>query len=145
MGVFERTLNYANGDLPADVAVSATAWTKVWEFQNTDPNSVIYIGGKHGYLYLKLVTVAPADIDGRVRIAIADPNETVVKTVWEGRTQLLDASTTDKTQKLKLDLRKPGAKYLSKIIISMIADTAATLDYDGATNVIYLDCTEVIA
>lgn len=139
----ERTLTYANGALSADVAVSATAWTKIWEFTNEDPNSVIYVGGKHGYFYFKVVTVAPADIDGAVRVAIADPNEIQTQVVWQGRSETLDADVTDKTKKIKLDLRKPGAKYLSKIVIFMIATSASTLDYDGATNAIYLDCTQV--
>lgn len=143
----ERTLTYDDGDLGADVQISLTSWTKVWEFTNNDPNSVIYVGGKHGYFYFKVVTVAPADIDGAIRIAIADPNEIRTEVVWQGRTETLDASVVDKTQKIKLDLRKPGAKYLSKIVIYMISSMAAgatsLLDEDGTTNAIFLDCTQV--
>ena len=145
MPAYERTLLVADFTDVDVVFGAADTWQRIGEFVNDDPNSVVYLGGKHGYFYAIMYddTTDAVEETGEHRFVIADPNEVVRKVVFRCRSELASADAIDKTEKLKLDLRKPGAKYKSKIIWEYQTDAADTIDVSACT--MYLDVTQVIA
>ena len=147
MPTFERTLIYSDGALTANATCSAGIWCLFWQWTNPEPNSITYVGGKHGYIYISTVDEADGVNVGRYRLVVGDPNTMVRKVVWEGRSEMVAADKIDKTEKIKLDLRKPGVKYQSVLQLEFLADGAAeVLDYDDTTNnEIFIDVTQVVA
>ncbi len=73
--------------------------------------------------------------EGTVRIWAADPSESVKTLLWEGRTESLDASTTDPRQMVQIPKSMMRLPQDHRIFIEMKGDSATTVDNTGKIRV----------
>lgn len=79
------------------------------------------------YIDLQSNDGTPVDLDGTVRLVLADPNEINTVVVAEQRTERLRASSSDKTQGYLLGEYPIKAKQDSKLILQFKPDGASAL------------------
>jgi hypothetical protein len=138
---FPRTLGVTNFTT-ADKTLVAGSYSRVGSLtvsaqqEATFGVSTLRSGGSEGEpVYMRFVDDSGADIDGSVRLYIANAQETQRVLVMEERTERLVASTNDRTQAPLLMEFAQNAKEDSLLIIEFRPDSGSnvTFDYD-ATN-----------
>jgi len=104
---FKRT--YTEDDFMAkDVSVLAGKFNKVGEVVVPAQQEVTFGQGvpqqpeNQGYLYIHFQNATPATVEGLVRLAISNANETQITIVYEERTEKLRGSKTDRTLMIPL-------------------------------------------
>lgn len=139
---FPRTLGVTNFTT-ADRTLVAQTYSRVGEIvvsaqqEATFGVSTLRSGGTEGEpIYMRFVDDGGTDIDGSVRLYIANAQETNRVLVMEERTERLIASQNDRTQAPLLMEFAQNAKEDSKLIIEFRPDssTNVTFDHDAANS-----------
>lgn len=142
MQKFRRSLNKTDLGLAA-VTLSTTDFLKIASLvvpaqqQITWGCTEMVAGqpqGAVGYIYLK--TVAPADIDGVIRLALTDANEINSFVVLEERSEKFRASIYDRTLGVLIPEYARRAKQDSKLVIYMKGDAASLINLTNSAIVL---------
>lgn len=125
----------SKGDLlAADVAVSSTQFTEIGRRkipagigEAVGYSSLEGQDSAAGRIYANIMDNAAAPgaaVDGVLRLDIHDPEDHVVRTVWEGRTEKLRATAADPGTHLPLPLTGPGIGESWSLVAKFKADVA---------------------
>lgn len=126
----------------ADVSVSADKWELIGEYVVPAQQQINVGYGNpgeqlnQGTVFIDMEAAAAAgDLDGFVRIQIADANDVVKPNgvVLEERTELLSENPTDRTKQVPLPEYPVAALQDDKIQIWFKSDAAGTVGYDATT------------
>lgn len=139
---FQRVYNKTDFGLTANVTCKAGQWNKL--ASKTVPAQQLLAFGygtetlphSAGRLYAYLQDGVSGEIKGKLRLLISDANELVKTTVYEGRTDILHGSATDKEMMVVLPEFRPMAKEDSKLILEFYSDESSadcTVDYSKTT------------
>lgn len=146
---FLKTLTYGDftGIATADQTVTSGKWNTVGyytvsaqRFATWGQGSIALDPMNQGKVFLDAENTSGVDIDGVVRLVIANANETETKVVLEERTEKLSENSTDMTKWIRMSEYPIKAGEDSKLMIQFKPDTSGTLDC-GET-IIYIDITE---
>ncbi|MHA1864999.1 MAG: hypothetical protein ACTSWZ_00710 [Candidatus Heimdallarchaeaceae archaeon] len=146
---FPKVLTASDG-MSADVDCASGKYTKIWEYTIPAQQSITVGYGlpntnETGRLFIDTEDTSGNDVDGWIRIAVANANETAIDVVFEQRTEILSENATDMTKWVSLPEIKsyPALGRLPKeddrIQILFKPDSACTVDY-GET-IIFLPVT----
>lgn len=159
---FQRVLNISDFDSgTTDVSISATPiWNKIYTLTVPAQQQIAWGFGTargnvdtRGQAYLKVWTQARDDastypletgyIHGKIRLAVANANETDVRIVREERTERFSADASDRSKAVLLEETRPRAGEDSKLLIYYYPDdsVAQTLDQDGTNTQLLMPVT----
>ena len=136
---FKRILNKSDLNLSA-ITLDTSNFLKIGyykvpaQLQATWGSTEMIAGqpqGAVGYIALKTSTLS--DIDGVVRLSIANATETTEIVVMEERTERFRASQYDRTQGVLIPEFSVRAKQDSYLLIKMKGDSAATISVADST------------
>lgn len=137
---YVKTLRHADF-VTSDVSCVAGVWNRVGAY--VVPAGVMLQVGRafDGWCAIIPKDTAGNRWEGKVRLVAANPEETKKIVVLELHTSEI-GSATDKAQKRAVPLTLPVIRSDSKLILEIMPDANATLDYGLST--ILLDCTVYI-
>jgi len=144
IAVHKYQLGYNDGKLSADITLSNSSWTKIWEY-TVKANEGIRLGRlRDGYIYLKVVDSSGNTIHGLFRIVVVSPDGEITKVLYTNTTRAC-GDIADILKKPRLPpLHRYPIRENWKIRIEMKSESAsATIDYDNAGNILALDCLKV--
>ena len=138
---FRRTYTLADFGITANVSIPANVWTKIGTvtvpaqqevtFGANDPVGGSSVAGAPVYLCMD-TTTEDTRVEGKVRFALTNANETNTVVVMEETTQRLRAdSTGDRTKVVLMPEYPMRAREDSKLIIQVYCTSAQTFDYDA--------------
>ena len=118
----------------------AGKWTRIGQF-TIPPQQQIFFGygdpqnwQNQGYMHIALFDNAPLNsvlVDGVVRLRQMNANETFIKVVYEGRTEVLRGDVNDKNKMIPLPLQDHTPKELTvedcRMTIEFMSDNPVTL------------------
>lgn len=79
-----------------------------------------------GRAYLDLNAAGPTDINGIIRFVLQDANQNTILTLWEGRTETLRTSATDRTQQIPFPIKKVRVYEDYRVVMQCNPDANAT-------------------
>jgi len=138
---FPRIYNFTDFTMTADVAAQPSQWNTLGSvtvpaqqeitFGANDPTGGSGVSGRSCYLILG--TSGGSLIEGKVRFALTNANETNTVVVAEERTEKLRADQNDRTKAVLLPEypMRSGEDSKLKILFYPDSATAVTVDYDG--------------
>lgn len=150
MEKFPRTYNLADFGVTANVTLQPSQWAKVGSVTVPAQQKVTFGSGSlgatdsRGQLYIRLCKEpGELNVEGKVRLVLANANETKLVTVVEERSERLRASENDRTQCVLLGEYPMKAQEDSKLIIQIYIDSsvAETFDYDNTSSKILIPVT----
>ena len=130
---FQKTLTEKDFGLTANVAVKSGKWNKIGEFRVPPQQAYRWGYGNpnqpynQGYMYVFIQDATPAEIKGKIRLAVADYNELSITPVYEERSEVLHAATADITKQKALPEQGPVAREDDKLLILFMPDSDATI------------------
>lgn len=136
---FKRTLNKTDMGLTA-TTLSTTQFLQIMAY--TVPaqqvlawgNNEVTNGGVQGAVaYIDMQTVAPADIDGVIRLSITDASGFQKFVIVEERSEKFRASQYDRTQGVLLPESDIKAKQDSILLVEMLGDAADLINIAAST------------
>lgn len=137
---FPRVYTKTDFGLTADVTCQPSIYTKIGEVVVPAGQLVAFgIGGTANGVdtrevaYIDVKDTSDADLNGMIRLRVADPNEVQSWLIAEQRTEKFRASSTDRTTGFLLGESSIKAKEDSKLIIEFKPDgsSAVTVDCDN--------------
>jgi len=145
---FKKTLQYTDftGIATTDQTVTAGKWNTIGTYTVSSQQFATVGYGRindhpenQGKVFIDTEDTSGTDIDGWIRIALANAQETQVVVVLEERTETLSLGESDTRQRLHMPEYPLWAGEDSKILIQFKPDSSGTVD-SGET-IIYIDAT----
>jgi len=139
---FQKTLTEADFGLTGTIAVKADKWNKIGEFKVPPQQAYRWGYGSanlpynQGYMYVLLQYydgTTTTEVRGKIRLAVSDANELRKTVIYEERSDVLHAATSDITKQKALPEQGPTAGEDDKLLIEFMPDS------DG--NLTAADCT----
>jgi len=133
---FPKTLTKEDFGLTSDVAVKAGKWNKIGEFRVPPQQAYRWGYGNpnqpynQGYMYIYLKYndgTNVTEVKGKIRLAVSDYNELRTEPVYEERSEVLHAATSDITKQKALPEQGPLAREDDKLLILFMPDEDATI------------------
>lgn len=145
--ITEADVFQIDGVASASVALVAGQWTKLGElitpagmYRSIGFGTSSAQSDATGRIYCKLNTNTPAEITGRLRIAIFTPQDRNLVTLGEWHSSALDQNATDRSKQLPNPEMRQAIGKDYKFVFEFKADTAGTVT--KADSVIVIDSTE---
>lgn len=147
---FQRIYNIADFGITADVVFAKSMWNKVGAVTVPAQQKVTWghggTGGgvdTRGQAYLKMCIGTTTFAVGKIRLALANANETQIVVVAEERTERFQADESDRNKCVLLGEYPTKAQEDSKLMIFyyMDATSAQTFEYAGTNSKFLLPVT----
>lgn len=148
-GVYRGTFAAADLIDSASVTPTTTTWTELGRYTVTAGQGIMLGYGNRsgqddaeGRAFTKLQSSVPAVLNGYVRFDIHDPSDRPRATLWEGRTEVLNTSATDRRQQVPFPVRNPALPENWAVVLKFKgdaatavskADSTVTVDYTNMT------------
>ena len=130
---FQKTLTESDFGITSDVDVKANKWNKIGEFKVPPQQAYRWGYGNpnqpynQGYMYVYIKDSGGSEIKGKIRLAVSDYNELSITPVYEERSEVLHAATSDITKQKALPEQGPMAREDDKLLILFMPDSDATI------------------
>lgn len=147
---FPRIYNLTDFGITANVVCQPSIYTKIGSKTVPAGQKITFgIGSLSGGVdsrnvsYIRLDDTTGAQLHGKIRLSLSDPNEIRKVVVAEQRTERFSADESDKNKGFLLGEYGMLAKEDSLLIIEFYPDSASavTIDYDGTNTKILMPVT----
>jgi hypothetical protein len=145
---FPRVYTKSDFGITSDITAQPSKYNKIGELTVPAGQFVTFGVGavangvdSREVAYIDLKDGTGTNIDGTIRLVLADPNEVRKIVVAEQRTERLRASATDRTQGFLLGEFKTKAKEDSKLIIEFYPDSSSAVTISATNSSVQLPVT----
>lgn len=132
---------FTQADIIKDsTAVPAGNFVNIGEYKVSAGEEIILGFGQQsgqenaqGRLFGKLQNSTPTEIKGVLRLVVMTNQDIPLATLFEGRTEALNSSATDRTKQIPFPQMSVGAGQDKKIVLQFKADSASTISLANTT------------